>query len=70
MDAYKPLSSILSDWSFVSGRGIWEEMKGGGGGGGLDFFLSLAKGPQNCVDETMGRGLCKNTKLFLMDEGS
>ena len=56
MDAYKPLSSTL-----VSGRGIWEEMKGG-----LDFFLSLAKGPQNCVDETMGRGLCKNTKLFLI----
>jgi hypothetical protein len=28
MDAYKPLSSTLSDWSFVSGRGIWEEMKG------------------------------------------
>jgi hypothetical protein len=22
MDAYKPLSSTLSDWSFVSGRGI------------------------------------------------
>lgn len=65
MDAYKPLSSTLSDWSFVSCRGAWEEMKGG-----LDFVLSLAKGPQNCVDEMMGRGWCKNTKLFLMDERS
>jgi hypothetical protein len=27
MDAYKPLSSILSDWSIVSGRGIWEEYR-------------------------------------------
>ena len=39
MDAYKPLSSTLSDWSFVSGRGIWEEMKEG-----LDFLCPLQRG--------------------------
>jgi len=40
MDAYKPLSSTFSNWSFVSGRGAWEEMKGGG----LIFFCHLQRG--------------------------